>query len=59
MDFGKFLGWRFWTSLAQTSFGAYLIHPIVIFVWVLGGREKRTFHVFSFFGPLALNVQMT
>ena len=45
---GKILGWRIWTPLAHLSFGAYLIHPMVIFVWVLGGREKKTFHIFSF-----------
>ena len=45
---GSFLSWNIWTPLAQLSFGAYLIHPIVIFVWQLGGREKNTFRLFSF-----------
>ena len=45
---GTFLSWRIWTPLAKLSFGAYLIHPIVIYVWQLGGREKITFSLFSF-----------
>jgi peptidoglycan/LPS O-acetylase OafA/YrhL len=42
------LSWKLWTPLAHLSFGAYLIHPIVIFVWKLGGREKVTFRLSSF-----------
>ena len=42
------LGWSLWTPLAHLSFGAYLIHPIVIYVWVLGGREKITFRVITY-----------
>lgn len=45
---GKVLSWRIWTPLAHLSFGAYLIHPIIIFVWQLGGKEKRTFRILSF-----------
>jgi peptidoglycan/LPS O-acetylase OafA/YrhL len=45
---GTLLSWSIWTPLAQLSFGAYLIHPIVIFVWQFGGREKITFRLFSF-----------
>jgi len=45
----NFLGWSIWTPLAHLSFGAYLIHPIVIYVWFLGGREKVTFRLFTFF----------
>ena len=44
----KILGWSFWTPLAHLSFGAYLIHPIVIYVWFLGGREKVTFRLFTY-----------
>lgn len=44
----KFLGWSIWTPLAHLSFGAYLIHPIVIYVWFLGGREKATFRLFTY-----------
>ncbi|KAL3922432.1 MAG: hypothetical protein SGILL_002209 [Bacillariaceae sp.] len=43
------LSWNIWTPLAHLSFGAYLIHPIVIFIWKLGGREKSTFRLISFF----------
>ena len=42
------LSWNVWTPLAHLSFGAYLIHPIVIFIWKLGGREKSTFRLISF-----------
>jgi peptidoglycan/LPS O-acetylase OafA/YrhL len=42
------LSWNIWTPLAHLSFGAYLIHPIVIFIWKLGGREKSTFRLLSF-----------
>lgn len=42
------LGWNIYTPLAHLSFGAYLIHPIVIFIWKLGGREKSTFRLLSF-----------
>lgn len=45
---GLLLSWKLWTPLAHLSFGAYLIHPIVIFVWQLGGREKTTFRLLSF-----------
>ena len=44
-----FLSWRFWTPLAQVSFEAYLIHPIVIFTWQLGGRDKQSFRLLAFF----------
>jgi peptidoglycan/LPS O-acetylase OafA/YrhL len=36
------------TPLAHLSFGAYLIHPIIIFIWTLGGREKVTFRLLTF-----------
>lgn len=42
------LSWRVWTLLSNLSFGAYLIHPIVIFVWQLGGRQKAIFSLLSF-----------
>lgn len=42
------LSWRCWTPLSQLSFGAYLIHPIVIFVWQLGDREKQVFRLLTF-----------
>lgn len=42
------LSWTCWTPLSQLSFGAYLIHPIVIFVWQLGDREKQTFRLSTF-----------
>lgn len=45
---GDILSWRLWTPLAHLSFGAYLIHPILIFAWQLGGREKISFRWFSF-----------
>lgn len=42
------LGWSVWTPLAHLSFGAYLIHPIVIYIWFLGGRQKVTFRLFTY-----------
>jgi len=45
----RILGWRLWTPLAHLSFGAYLIHPIVIYVWFLGEREKFTFRAVTYF----------
>lgn len=44
----KILGWSVWTPLAHLSFGAYLIHPIVIYIWFLGGRQKITFRLFTY-----------
>jgi peptidoglycan/LPS O-acetylase OafA/YrhL/type II secretory pathway pseudopilin PulG len=42
------LSWKCWTPLSQLSFGVYLIHPIVIFVWQLAGREKQVFRLLTF-----------
>jgi peptidoglycan/LPS O-acetylase OafA/YrhL len=42
------LSWTCWTPLSQLSFGAYLIHPIVVFVWQLGDREKQVFRLITF-----------
>jgi hypothetical protein len=42
------LSCRCWSALSHLSFGAYLIHPIVIFVWQLGDREKQVFRLLSF-----------
>jgi len=42
------LSWRCWTPLSHLSFGVYLIHPIVIFVWQLGDREKQVFRLQTF-----------
>ncbi len=44
----SFLSWKVWTLLSNLSFGAYLIHPIVIFIWQLGGRQKAIFSLLSF-----------
>lgn len=45
---GSVLSWSIWTPLAHLSFGVYLIHPMVIFIWKLGDREKMTFRVLSY-----------
>ena len=42
------LSWSCWRPLSQLSFGAYLIHPIVVFVWQLGDREKQVFRLITF-----------
>lgn len=42
------LCWTCWTPLSRLSFGAYLIHPIVVFVWQLGDREKQVFRLITF-----------
>ncbi|CAB9513264.1 nose resistant to fluoxetine protein 6-like [Seminavis robusta] len=44
----NFLSWPIWSPLAQLSFGTYLIHPIVIFVWLLGMREKNVYSLATF-----------
>jgi peptidoglycan/LPS O-acetylase OafA/YrhL len=44
----KFLGWNLWTPLAHLSFGAYLIHPIIIYVWFLSARQKVTFRLLTY-----------
>lgn len=44
----RFLSWPIWAPFAQLSFGTYLIHPIVIFVWLLGMRQKNAFSVATF-----------
>lgn len=43
-----FLSWPVWAPLAQLSFGVYLIHPIVIFVWLLGMRQKNVYSLATF-----------
>lgn len=40
---GDFLSLKCWTPLSHLSFGAYLVHPIVIFIWQLGNTQKETF----------------
>jgi len=40
---GEFLSLKCWTPLSHLSFGAYLVHPIVIFIWQLGNTQKETF----------------
>ena len=42
------LSWRCWIPLSKLAFGVYLIHPIVIFVWQLGNREKQVFELTTF-----------
>jgi hypothetical protein len=42
------LSWPCWRPLSHLSFGAYLIHPIVVFVWQLGDREKQVFRLITF-----------
>jgi len=44
----RFLSWHVWAPLSQLSFGTYLIHPIVIFVWLLGMREKSVYSLATF-----------
>ena len=44
----QLLAWKLWTPLSHFSFGAYLIHPIVIFVWQLSSQEKSSFQLLSF-----------
>jgi peptidoglycan/LPS O-acetylase OafA/YrhL len=42
------LSWNCWTPLSKLSFGVYLIHPIIIFVWQLGDRDKEVFRLLTF-----------
>lgn len=37
-----------WTPLSNLSFGAYLLHPIVIFIVQLGDRQKEPFRLTTF-----------
>jgi peptidoglycan/LPS O-acetylase OafA/YrhL len=37
-----------WTPLSYLSFGAYLLHPIVIFVYQFGDRQKESFRLSTF-----------
>lgn len=36
----QFLSHRAWVPPARLSFGAYLLHPLVINLWVLNSRAK-------------------
>jgi peptidoglycan/LPS O-acetylase OafA/YrhL len=42
------MSWKCWTPLSHLTYGAYLIHPIVIFIWKLGDREKQVFRLLTF-----------
>lgn len=43
-----FLSHPFWTPLSHLTFGAYLVHPIVIFVYQFGDRQKEPFRMSTF-----------
>jgi peptidoglycan/LPS O-acetylase OafA/YrhL len=43
-----FLSLPLWTPLSYLSFGAYLLHPIVIFVYQFGDRQKEPFRLSTF-----------
>ena len=45
---GSVLSFPFWTPLSHLTFCVYLVHPIVIFVWQLGGRQKDAFRLLDF-----------
>ena len=45
---GQLLSHSVWTSLSHLTFGVYLVHPIVIFVWQLGSQEKESFQWIDF-----------
>jgi peptidoglycan/LPS O-acetylase OafA/YrhL len=42
------LRWSGWTPFSRLTFAAYLIHPVVIFVWQLGSEEKVEFRMLTF-----------
>lgn len=42
------LSWSAWTPLSHLTFGAYLIHPVVIFIWQLGNHQKEDFRLATF-----------
>jgi peptidoglycan/LPS O-acetylase OafA/YrhL len=52
-----FLTLHIWTPLSHLSFGAYLVHPIVIFTYQFGSRQKEPFRL-STFGLDYLSVSM-
>jgi len=41
------LSWKCWTPLSHLSFGVYLVHPILLFVWQMGNREKTVFRTLT------------
>ena len=45
---GQFLSLEAWTPLSHLTFCVYMVHPIVLFVWQLGGRRKEAFRVLDF-----------
>ena len=44
----RFMSWHIWAPLSQLSFGVYLLHPIVIFVWLLGMQQKSVYSLATF-----------
>lgn len=42
------LSWSCWGPLSRLTFGAYLVHPIIIFIWQLADREKSVFRIYTF-----------
>lgn len=44
----QFLSLPCWTPLSHLSFGVYLIHPIIIFTWQFGNRQKEPFRLLTF-----------
>ena len=45
---GHLLSLPMWTPLSHLTFCVYLVHPIVIFVWQLGARQKEAFRLLDF-----------
>ncbi len=54
------LNWTGWDPMARLSFSMYLLHPLIINIWVMGGASKfRYSHVsflFAFAGIVAITV---
>ncbi len=42
------LTWPGWDPISKLSFSMYLLHPLVINIWVLGGDDKFRFSLINF-----------
>ena len=47
------LTWPGWDPISKLSFCMYLLHPLVINVWVLGGDDKYRFSIINLFFAFA------
>ena len=53
------LTWTGWDPIGKLSFSMYLLHPLIINIWVLGGASKNRYSHASFFYAFAGIVTIT